>query len=120
MPETIYSRCDALGASDWTAAVERRAAGGKQKRVIVVRGKVKLPSADQEVSLERGPLGRIAPRALQVLVRTTRPAEAGSGSIATREVQAAFAWDERVGAIEVRCGDGIIAEVPRIAAEPAA
>ena len=121
VPETIYSRCDALGASDWTAAVERRAdRGGKPKRVIVVRGKVTVPSADYEVSLEKGPLGRIAPRALQVLVRTTRAGDAGAQAITARDVQSAFAWDERVEAIEIRCGDGIIAQVPRIDAEPAA
>jgi hypothetical protein len=121
VPETVYSRCDALGASDWTAGVERRAdRGGKQRRVIVVRGKVTVPSTDHEVSLDRGSLGRIAPRTLQVLVRTTRSGDAGAQAMTTRDIQGAFAWDERVEAIEVRCGDGIIAQVPRIAVEPAA
>ena len=120
VPETVYSRCDALGATGWTARIERQPNDeGKLKRGIAVSGTVSLPSAGYAVSLDRGPIERIAPQALQVLVRTRAPAEPSAQAVTPYQVSGFFPYDERIGAIAVRCGDGILAEVPRIEPEPA-
>jgi hypothetical protein len=121
VPETIYSRCEALGTSGWTARVERHPnEKGKMKRRIAVRGTVTLPSAGYGVSLERGPVERVEPRALQVLVRSRAPSEAAAQAVTPYQVEGIFPYDSQIGAISVRCGDGIIAEIPAIEAEPSA
>ena len=118
VPETLYSRCDALGAEGWTARVERRTqANGRERRGILVSGSVTLPSAGYAVSLDRGPIERTRPRALQVLLRTTPPSAPETPAVTRYPVQAFMAHDARIEAIRLRCGDGILAEVLRI--EPA-
>ena len=118
VPETVYSRCDALGAADWTARQEQRQVERKSKPGVAVSGTLSLPSAGYDVSLERGPIERVEPRALQVLVRTRAPSEPAAQAVTQYEVSAFFAHDDRIGAVAVRCGDGILAEVPLLASEP--
>jgi hypothetical protein len=79
---------------------------------------VTLPSAGYSVSLEAGPVERTEPRALQVVLRTVPPGDAAAQATTRYPVQAFLPYDKEVGAIRLRCGDGILAEVSPI--EPAA
>jgi len=119
VPETVYSRCDAVGAEGWTARVERRAQpNGRKRRMIVVSGRVSLPSAGYAVSVEPGPIERTEPRALQVLLRTNAPSEAAAPAVTLYSVEGLMPYDKHIGLVRLRCGDGILAEMARI--EPAA
>ena len=120
VPETVYSRCDAVGSSGWTAQVSRQPdVNGRLKRVLLVRGRVSLPGSGYGVSLEQGSLERIKPRTLQLLLRTDGARDPQAQAIAY-DVRAAIPYDRRVQAIAIRCGDGILAEVPTIAPEASA
>ena len=118
VPETLYSRCDALGAEGWTARVEphRRVDG---KPAILVSGSVTLPSAGYAVSLDEGPIERTQPRALQVLLRTDGPAGPAAQAVTRYPVQAVMPFDRKIAAVRLRCGDGILAEMSTIEPAPA-
>ena len=120
VPETVYSRCDALGSSGWTAQHARQPdVHGRIKRVLLVQGKVSLPGSGYGVSLEKGSLQRIEPRALHVLLRTDGDRDP-QAQPTVYDVRAAFPYDRRVRALAIRCGDGILAEIPEIAPEVSA
>ncbi|TFI57904.1 hypothetical protein E2493_11950 [Sphingomonas parva] len=104
--ETVYSRCEALAATGWTARLEPRAGGGG---AVAVAGSITLPSAGYEVTLERGPVERIEPRALQVLVRTRAPDAPAAQAVTQYGVSGVFPYDGEIGAVALRCGDGILA-----------
>lgn len=120
VPETLYSRCDAIGAEGWTARVERRTqANGRTNRGIFVSGSVTLPSAGYAVALDEGPIERTRPRALQVLLRTTPPSTPETQAVTRYPVQGFMSYDAGIEAVRLRCGDGILADVPRIEPAPA-
>ena len=120
VPETLYSRCDALGAEGWTARVDPGGqADGKRGRRILVSGSVTLPSAGYSVSLDKGPIERTQPRALQVLLRTDRPDAPTAQALTRYPVEAVMPYDETIEAVRLRCGDGILAEMSTIEPAPA-
>jgi hypothetical protein len=117
VPETIYSRCDAISSADWKARVESYQTEHNRpltRRRFVVTGEVTVPTGGYAVSLDEGHLQRIRPRRLQLLLRTAAPAEAATQARTTERVTGVFPYDRRVEGFAIRCGDGIIADIPRI------
>lgn len=117
VPEPVYSRCGALGSSDWKAELLVSPSAHKRalRRRLAVSGKVIVP-AGASADLEVGPVAKLDPPVQQVLVRTPGAGGAAIGSaetpaVETRDVSGVFPALKRYGGVEIRCGDGIIARI---------
>ncbi|HYD37629.1 MAG TPA: hypothetical protein VEA60_08445 [Allosphingosinicella sp.] len=120
VPEPIYSACrGVLGSSDWQARVELYPTASPEpflRRRLVVAGKVRT-AGGVSVSLDRGPVARLDDPVQQVIVRIEGSPEAG-GAPVTHSVRASFPALDRYGAVAIRCGDGIIAEIRDVPIPP--
>ena len=121
VPENVYSTCHAIESSDWNARVERIADNHNRPvyhPILIVSGKVVVPNVNYAVSLDLGPVHKLDEPVQQILVRTIPPGEPGVGPPATIAVEGRFPARKRYGALEIRCGDGILAIVKSVPREP--
>ena len=112
----VYSPCHAVSTDKWRAWVERRNISVQKaplhRTFLFVEGEVTAPESDQ-VSLARGPVEQLDRPVQQILIRTDGP---GTGAPVKREVRGRFRPLPTYGAIDLRCGDGIVGtirDVPR-------
>jgi hypothetical protein len=110
-----YAPCGVLDASGWTARKAPSADGKGQ--MVQVGGTVSLPTGGFSLALETGPLLALNPPTQQVILRATPPAGPATQAITSQSVAAILPFDRRAQAVVVRCGDGVLAEIPAIAAE---
>jgi hypothetical protein len=117
--ELVYSTCHAVGSSGWTARVDyvpdphHRPAFNA---ILMVSGRVTVPSDGYAVSLDLGPVQTLDAPVQQILVRTRPPSRTETPARTEVAVSAAFPALKRYGAVTIRCGDGtlaIIKPVPR-------
>ncbi len=117
-PEPIYSACrGVLGSSDWQARVETYPNSTPipfVRRRLVVSGKV-TTAGGLYVSLERGPVARLDDPVQQVLLRTEG---SPGGAPVVQNVRTTLPARDHYGAVAIRCGDGIIAEIKDVAIPP--
>ena len=113
---TVYSPCHAHSTGNWRAHVARIDISTQKaplhRTFLFVEGDVTAPESDS-VSLDRGPVRRLAGTIQQVMVRTDGP---GTGAAVAHHVRGRFKPLRRYGAVEMRCGDGIVGmvrDVPR-------
>ena len=121
VPDPVYSRCDAVGSSGWAAEVQIFPSSHTKpirRRMLVVTGKVQVPAGGYSVALERGPVARLEPPVQQMMIRTTAPEEAATQALTTHEVRAVVPALKRYGAVEIRCGDGVIARIRDVPQPP--
>jgi hypothetical protein len=121
VPETVYSDCHAIGSSDWAARIERIPDHHNRpvlKATLIVTGKVVVPGAGYDVSLDFGPLQRLDQPVRQILVRTDPPDRAEAGGPVTVAVEGRFPARRHENALTIRCGDGTLAIVKSIAPPP--
>jgi len=119
VPEPIYSPCHVLGSSDWEAHVEFSSTASPipyLTRKLVVTGKI-TTAPGYYASLEEGPVAKLDERVQQVLVRTEGSAQAGPAPV-THNVRAVMPALKRYGGVEIRCGDGIIAQIRDVPVPP--
>jgi hypothetical protein len=119
VPETIYSACNVLGSSDWKARVEIFESSHPipvLDRRLIVTGKVRT-AGDLFVSLDRGPVARLDDPVQQIMVRTEGSPQSGVAPV-THQVRGEFPALKRYGAVALRCGDGIIAEIKDVPVPP--
>lgn len=117
--EPGYSACHVLGSSDWKAHVEIFPTASPipyLRRKLVVTGKV-TTAGGYFASLGEGPVARLDEPVQQVMVRTEGSPEAGARPV-VHNVRGVFPAIERYGAVAIRCGDGIIAEIREVPAPP--
>jgi hypothetical protein len=112
--ERIYTRCDVLSGSGWSARAVTDQGG---ERTLLVTGWLTLPTPGYGVALERGPLLDLVPPTQQLILRTTPPSGVAAQVITRRQVRMTVPASRRAQALVVRCGDGVIAEIPVIAAD---
>jgi hypothetical protein len=116
--DRIYSPCHVTASSDWTAHVERFPTAHIRpimKRMLVVEGKVTVPSAGYDVSLDLGPLEKLQPRVQQVLVRSSGPDSSEAAAPVVQSVRGVFPARRHYGSIRIRCADGTLAIIPSVA-----
>ena len=121
VPEPYYSRCDALGSSDWKAEVQVFLSTHPKPvrtRRLVVTGRVQVPTGGYSVSLERGPVARLDPPVQQLMVHTTAPAGPATQAVTTHRVRIEVPALRRYGAVEIRCGDGVVARITDVPIPP--
>jgi hypothetical protein len=121
VPETVYSDCHAIGSSDWAARIERIPDHHNRpmlKATLIVTGKVVVPGAGYDVSLDFGPLQRLDQPVRQILVRTNPPDRADAGPPVTVAVEGRFPARRHENALTIRCGDGTLAIVKSITPTP--
>jgi hypothetical protein len=119
VPDPVYAPCKILGTSGWTARVERFASAHPKPvytRHLIVSGEVTVPEG-VSVSLHRGPVARLEPPIQQIMIRTEGSGEAGAAPV-TRRVQGTFPALKRYGGVEMRCGDGVVAEIADVPLPP--
>ncbi|HEX8623126.1 MAG TPA: hypothetical protein VF718_14250 [Allosphingosinicella sp.] len=118
-PEPIYSACrGVLGSSDWQARVELSPSASPipyVRRKLIVTGKVTTAGGGVYVSLAQGPVARLDDPVQQVLVRTEG---SPGGAPVAHNVRAVMPALDRYGAVAIRCGDGIIAEIRDVTVPP--
>lgn len=112
--DPVYTRCSAIATSDWQARIVDLPKPG-----LVVSGRVTLPTGGYRVTLEAGPVQRLAPPVQQVIVRTARVRGGATQAVVTHDVRQTFELEEGVERVVVRCGDGIVALIPTIEREAA-
>jgi hypothetical protein len=112
----VYSPCHAVATGGWRAWVERRDVSTQKaplhRTFLFVEGEVTAPESD-EVSLARGPVQQLEGPVQQIMVRTEGP---GTGPPVKHRVRGRFRPLHRYGAVDLRCGDGIVGtirDVPR-------
>lgn len=118
-PEPVYSACRTLSSSDWQARVEiypNATPVPYLRRRLIVTGKVTTPGG-VHASLAEGPVSKLDDPVQQVMVRTEGSPEAGAAP-ATHNVRAVMPGLDHYGAIAIRCGDGIIAEIRDVTVPP--
>jgi hypothetical protein len=112
--DPIYTRCSAIATGDWKARIVEGPRPGESRPRLAVSGRVTTPTGRYRVELEAGPVERLEPPVQQVILRTT-PARRGTIEAAvTHDVQASFELEEGVERVTIRCGDGILALIPKI------
>jgi len=119
VPKTLYSACHVLASSDWQARVEIFPNNNPDpylRRKLVVTGKV-TTAAGVYASLAPGPVSKLDEPVQQILVRTEGSAEAGAGPVA-HNVRGVFPALKNYGGVEIRCGDGIIAQIRDVPLPP--
>ena len=119
LPERIYAPCHVAGSSDWKAHVEIFPSAHPKpilRRMLVVTGKVRV-AAGAGASLERGPVARLDEPVQQALVRAEAPIERGAPT-EMRSVRGVFPALKRYGGVDIRCGDGIIAQITDVPIPP--
>jgi hypothetical protein len=105
--------CPVTSAGNWRAWVDLMP-GAKQTLNVV--GQVTVPSGGYRVWLERGGLQEIHPPVQQMILRAQPPSGGATGALVTHEVQASFPATANYGAVVVRCGSDIIAEIRPVGA----
>lgn len=119
--EQVYSTCHAVGSSGWTAHVEYIPDHHNRpvfKPTLLVSGRVTVPGEGYSVSLDLGPVQKLDAPVQQIMVRTDPPSATPSGAREEIAVSGAFPALKHYGAVNIRCGDGIIGiikPVPRAA-----
>jgi hypothetical protein len=119
LPETIYAPCHVGGSSDWKARVEIFPSAHPKpilRRMLVVTGRVRV-AAGAGASLDRGPVARLDDPVQQVLVRAGAPLKNGEAT-EMRNVRGVFPALRAYGGVEIRCGDGIIAQISNVPIPP--
>jgi hypothetical protein len=121
VPEPYYARCDATGSADWKAEVQVSLSNHPKpvrSRRLVVTGRVQVPTGGYSVALVRGPIARLEPPVQQLMVHTTAPADAATQAMTWHGVRAEVPALRRYGAVEIRCGDGVIARIKDVPVPP--
>lgn len=108
-----YAACHALGADGWTA---KRATSTDGAQRVQVSGYVTVPTGGFTLALEPGPLLELNPPVQQVILRTTPPVGPATQALTRQFAGAIMPLDRRATAVVIRCGDGVLAEVPAITA----
>jgi hypothetical protein len=81
------------------------------ERTLNVVGRVTAPTGGYRLRLERGNLLEVDPPVQEVVLRAEAPRGAAPQAPETQEVSLSFPAKERYGAVIVRCGSGILAEI---------
>jgi hypothetical protein len=101
--------CPIAGSRDWRAWVN--AMPGPDRPRLIVIGEVTVPTGGWQLSLELGATREIDPPVQEVVLRAVPPSGAATQAIVTREVRGDFLALPRYGAVVVRCGSEVIAEI---------
>jgi hypothetical protein len=118
--DPVYSTCHAIASSGWTARVDYIPDHHNRpvfKPTLIVSGRVTVPSDGYAVSLDLGPVQKVAGPIQQILVRTEPPPSAETPAPTIVAVHGAFPALKRYDEVTIRCGDGtlaIIKPVPRM------
>lgn len=84
------------------------------KVVLIVSGKVQVPTGGYDLAIQPGPLVRLEPPVQQVILRTTPPEGMATQAITEQQVTGSVPFDKRARSVSIRCGDGTIASIPVI------
>ena len=117
VPEPIYSACEALASSDWSAEIVNgpHFEGWDRKApTLVVTGTVTVPSPGYRLYIEPGPVIDLKPPVKQVILRTEPPEGEARGPTTAIRVSGSMGWHGEPETVSVRCGDGIVAEIDKI------
>ncbi|QAY77725.1 hypothetical protein [Sphingosinicella sp. BN140058] len=121
--KSLYSPCRVISSANWTARVEgylTRHGHPEHRRNLVVEGDVTVPSQGYSLTLEPGATQRIEPHFRQMHLNAQPGPDSAAQMVSTRHVVARIPYDKKIQGFAIRCGDGIIAEIPEIAPEPSA
>jgi hypothetical protein len=117
VPPSLYTPCKALATRDWSARVEvekEKLFPFPEEAVLLVAGTVQLPTGGFALAIEDGPLVRLDPPVQQVILRTIAPEGMATQAVTEQSVSGRVRFDRRAKSVAIRCGDGIIAEIPAI------
>jgi hypothetical protein len=101
--------CPVADAGGWRAWVNRMP--GPDRPKLWVTGRVTAPTGGYRVWLELGPVQEIHPPIQQVLVRAQPPSGPATQSIVTHDVSASFEAMPEYGAVTIRCGSQVLADI---------
>ena len=101
--------CPFRNAGGWRAWVDRMP--GPDRPRLWVTGNVSAPTGGYRVWLELGPVLEIHPPIQQVLVRAEAPDGPATQAVVTHEVRGSFEAMPEYGAVTVRCGSEVLADI---------
>lgn len=105
--------CPILGASDWAVLIDDMPGINKQP-VMMVSGKVRVPSGGYRLALRLERIAESYPVQITVMLDVTRPAGPATQAIVTHDVHGEFPVPPPVGSVTIRCGRqaiGVITEI---------
>ncbi|HEV2080324.1 MAG TPA: hypothetical protein VGR19_10585 [Allosphingosinicella sp.] len=100
--------CPVVSAGAWRAFVDVMPG---VKSTLNVVGKVTAPSGGYRIRLERGNLQEIHPQVQEVILRAEPPTGGATDALVTHDVSLSLPAQGRYGAVIVRCGSGVLAEI---------
>lgn len=108
---TTTPKGEACGAttSGWRAWIN--AMPGPERPQLIVLGQVTVPTGGYRIALAPGPTREIDPPVQELILTVTPPSGPATQAIVTREVRAQMPALPRYGAVAVRCGSEIVAEI---------
>ena len=101
--------CPIAASEGWRAYVN--AMPGPERPRLVVTGRVTVPTGGWRLGLARGPLREIHPPVQEVILEAEPPRGPASQAIVTQEVAGTFPALPQYGAVIVRCGGEVLAEI---------
>ncbi|HEV2746901.1 MAG TPA: hypothetical protein VGW34_06345 [Allosphingosinicella sp.] len=88
---------------------------GPERPKLIVTGKVTVPTGGYRLSLEQGPLLELHPPIQHVLLSVRPPSEGATQAVVTHEVRGEFPALDAYGAVTVKCGPEVLAEIRPVA-----
>ena len=101
--------CLIASSEGWRAYVD--AMPGPERPRLVVTGRVTVPTGGWRLELVLGPTRESDPPVQEVILRADPPAGPATQAIVTHEVTETFRALPRYGAVVVRCGGEVVAEI---------
>ena len=101
--------CPILSSSGWRAWVDAMP-GGDRPRLWVL-GQVTVPTGGYRLSLRRGAIQEIDPPVQEVILVVEPPTGGATQAVVTHDVRQDFDAEPRYGAVVVRCGKDILADI---------
>ncbi len=101
--------CPVSATEGWRAHVN--AMPGTEPPRLVVSGRVTVPTGGWRLDLERGPVREIHPPVQEVILEAEPPSGGATQAIVTHQVTQSFPALPRYGAVIVRCGSDVLAEI---------
>ena len=106
--------CPILGSSDWAAWVDDMPGPNKQP-MLMVSGKVRVPTGGYELALRLDRIAESYPVQVTVMLVVVRPAGPATQAIVTHDLNGTFPVPPPVGSVTIRCGGQAIARITDIA-----
>lgn len=102
--------CPILGSSDWSAFIDDMPGVSKQP-MMVVTGKVRVPSGGYKLALRLDRIAESYPVQITMMLDVARPTGPATQAMVTHDVRGEFPVPPPIGSVTIRCGRQAIGQI---------